>query len=192
MHSSIDALSHAVEAYLSPHATSASDKHALLAIRIFRKKLKRDYMKRSADREQMLVASYHAGRAIALAGAGAIHALSYPLTNFFHFPHGLGNAILFQGVMDYYFTQHLDLRRLSVLAKALGTQPDKLSDAIGKIIEQARILDGRGLRRKLNMKMIPKLAEQSLIYRRLWGNSPIGAPDKLVATEMYHRSIALL
>jgi alcohol dehydrogenase class IV len=98
-----DALTHAIEAYISVNANPYSDGLALKAIKLISGSLRRvvangnDKQARTA----MAYGSYLAGLAFFNAGVGAIHALAYPLGGQFHIPHGDSNAILIPYVMDY-------------------------------------------------------------------------------------------
>jgi len=95
----MDALTHAVESYLSKGATPQSRPMALEAIRIIGRNLVRAYQDTS-DLEamsNMLYASNIAGIAFACSRLGIVHAMALPLGAFFHVPHGVANAILLTG-----------------------------------------------------------------------------------------------
>lgn len=105
--SGVDALIHATEAIISPKATVTSNEYVSYTIKNIHTRLRPDYTKNTLDRNKMTIVSYCAGRAIALAGAGANHAMSYPLSNRFHFIYGYANAILFTGTIAYYIEYNL-------------------------------------------------------------------------------------
>lgn len=99
----MDALTHAVEAYTSLAASVLSDMTAERAIELIA-----DSLKRAVDdgsdidaREDMLMGSFLGGAALANAGVGAVHALSYPLGGSFRVPHGVANGLLLPYVMKY-------------------------------------------------------------------------------------------
>ncbi|WP_127583523.1 iron-containing alcohol dehydrogenase [Paenibacillus koleovorans] len=97
----MDAMTHAIEAYLSIHASPASDALALNAVRLGGRAIRqavRDGRDVSA-REDMSQASYLAGLAFFNAGVAGVHALAYPLGGQFHMPHGEANAVLLPHVM---------------------------------------------------------------------------------------------
>ncbi len=104
--SSMDALIHAVESYLSPKANAITRFFSEKAIRM----IISGYMAvsdrgESARREltgDFLLASTYAGIAFSNAGCGLIHAMSYPLSGEYHIAHGEANHQLFLAVMDYY------------------------------------------------------------------------------------------
>ncbi len=98
-----DALTHAIEAYISVNANPYSDGLALEAIRLISCSLKKA-VQNGADKNariDMSYGSYLAGLAFFNAGVGAIHALAYPLGGQFHIPHGESNAVLMPYVMNY-------------------------------------------------------------------------------------------
>ncbi|MFK7697073.1 iron-containing alcohol dehydrogenase [Paenibacillus sp. HJGM_3] len=97
----IDAMTHAIEAYLSVHASPTSDALALHAVRLAGRSIRRAVRDGSdiAAREDMSQASYIAGLAFFNAGVAGVHALAYPLGGQFHVPHGEANAALLPYVM---------------------------------------------------------------------------------------------
>lgn len=99
----LDALTHAIEAYLSRYANPVSDALALQAIRLGSRSLiqaVRDGRNRQA-RSDLSAASHLAGIAFSQAGVGGVHALAYPLGGQFHVAHGEANAVLLPYVMAY-------------------------------------------------------------------------------------------
>ncbi|ROQ93618.1 iron-containing alcohol dehydrogenase [Desulfosoma caldarium] len=103
VHTGIDALTHAVEAYLSRMATPLSDACALKAVKLIAEYLPRAYA-RGTDmtaRAAMAYAQYLAGIATNNAGAGAVHAMAHQLGGFYNLPHGLCNAVLLPWVLEY-------------------------------------------------------------------------------------------
>ncbi|MCW2276942.1 iron-containing alcohol dehydrogenase family protein [Heliophilum fasciatum] len=96
IHTAIDALSHAVEGYLSRRAMPVSDSLALEAMAYVAKAAKalETGTLTLADREALLYASTLAGMVIAQTGTTAVHALGYSLTYFHNVPHGRANGLL--------------------------------------------------------------------------------------------------
>ena len=116
----LDALTHAIEAYLGLATNPITDSLALTAIRMIGDSL-RAVMADGSDleaREQMALASTLAGIAMDQAGLGIVHSLSSPVCTFMHLPHGLANALLLPHGMAY----NLPARsaRLAEIATALG------------------------------------------------------------------------
>lgn len=99
----IDAMVHALEAYISKAASSFSDIFAREALRLIGGSI-RDYV---ADRsnpaacESMMVGSLFAGIAFSHARLGNVHAMSHPVSAYFDVPHGVANAILLPTVVDF-------------------------------------------------------------------------------------------
>ncbi|OPG70119.1 alcohol dehydrogenase, partial [Pseudomonas ogarae] len=101
--SGVDALVHAVEAYLSLNASLITDAIALGAIKLIAKALPKAYANPSNlhAREDMATGSLMAGMAFGNAGVGAVHALAYPLGGRFNIAHGVSNALLLPYVMEW-------------------------------------------------------------------------------------------
>ena len=99
----IDAMVHALEAYISKTSSPFSDIFAKEALRLIGGNL-RDYV---ADRgnlaacEAMMVGSLFAGIAFSHARLGDVHAMSHPISAYFDVPHGVANAILLPTVVDF-------------------------------------------------------------------------------------------
>lgn len=102
--SGIDALTHALEAYVSVMATEFTDGLALKAIQTIFDYLPSAYNNGAADpkaREKMAHASCMAGMAFANAFLGICHSLAHKLGAFHHLPHGVANALLITDVMRF-------------------------------------------------------------------------------------------
>lgn len=101
--SGVDALVHAVEAYISRNASPITDGLALKAIALIAGNLAIAYREPGnlEAREGMSTGSLMAGMAFGNAGVGAVHALAYPLGGRFHVPHGVSNALLLPYVMQW-------------------------------------------------------------------------------------------
>jgi alcohol dehydrogenase len=126
--SGIDALVHAIEAYISVSASPITDALAIHAIKLISTNLPKAYANPDniQAREQMATASLMAGMAFGNAGVGAVHALAYPLGGRFHIPHGVSNALLLPYVMEWNKISCLD--RFRDIAVALGENVTNLSD----------------------------------------------------------------
>ena len=153
--SGIDALTHAIEAYVSMMATDYTDGLALKAIKMIFEYLPRAYEHGAADpkaREKMADASTIAGMAFANAFLGICHSMAHKLGAFHHLPHGVANALLITEVIRYNaaeapakmgtFPQYdhpRTLERYAEIADALGlkgkTNEEKLESLINAIEE---------------------------------------------------------
>lgn len=100
----VDALTHAVEAYIGRSNTARTRKDAREAVLLIFKYLQRAYDNGHdlEARAQMLKASFLAGAAFTRAYVGYVHALAHPLGGYYQVPHGLANAVLLPVVLDYY------------------------------------------------------------------------------------------
>jgi len=101
--SGVDALVHAVEAYLSNFATPITDALAVKAMNLIVHALPKAFANPNhlQAREDMATGSLLAGLAFGNAGVGAVHALAYPLGGRYHLAHGVTNALLLPFVMEW-------------------------------------------------------------------------------------------
>mmetsp|Transcript_68642 Transcript_68642/g.128042 ORF Transcript_68642/g.128042 Transcript_68642/m.128042 type:complete len:458 (-) Transcript_68642:73-1446(-) len=100
----MDALTHAIESYLSGIRSSETAKWSLEAVQKIYQSLQKSYKdgKDVDAREQMLTASHLAGLAFTRANVGNVHAIAHQLGAIFHTPHGIANAMLLPHVLEYY------------------------------------------------------------------------------------------
>jgi alcohol dehydrogenase len=99
----MDAMTHAIEAYLSLAAMEYTDALALGAIDLIFKYLSRAVGNGNdiEAREKMAYAQTMAGMAFSNAGLGLVHSMAHPLSAFYHIPHGFANAVCLPSVMEY-------------------------------------------------------------------------------------------
>lgn len=122
-----DALTHAIEAYISVNANHYSDGLALQAISLISKSL-RTAVADGANQQariDMAYGSYLAGLSFFNAGVGAIHALAYPLGGQFHIPHGDSNAVLIPYVMNY--IRNTCFKKMGDIFSAMGGNVTRIS-----------------------------------------------------------------
>jgi len=103
-YSGIDALTHAVEAYVSALATNFTNSNSLEAIKLIFRYLPRSYKEGKNDpqaREKMHYAATIAGMAFANSFLGICHSMAHKLGATFNIPHGLANAVLINNVIRY-------------------------------------------------------------------------------------------
>ena len=100
----LDALTHAVEAYIGRSNTQETKELSRKAVRLIFDNLYIAYSQGEnvKARENMLKASYYAGVAFTRAYVGYIHALAHALGGFYGVPHGLANAVILPYVLEYY------------------------------------------------------------------------------------------
>jgi alcohol dehydrogenase class IV len=116
----MDALTHAVEAYLSRIAIPESDQMALEAVTLIMRHLPRVMAdgQDEASRQMMSWAAYRAGLAMNRAGLGYVHGIAHNFGAYYHTPHGWANAIVLPYVLEYSKPACSD--RLADLARASG------------------------------------------------------------------------
>lgn len=130
-HTGIDALTHAIESYLSAYAGRFSRDQSIQAIKGVFSRLPTAY-ENGQDleaREAMALASYQAGLAFTRTYVGYVHAIAHQLGAIYHVPHGLANAIVLPKVLAY-CRPKID-RKLAELARAvnISDSPDNAQAA---------------------------------------------------------------
>ena len=156
--SSIDALVHAVESWLSPKATCFTqlfaEKAITMLIQGYQQIAQNGPEARIPLLPQFLLASNYAGISFSNAGTGAVHAMSYPFGAQYHVPHGESNYVLFTGVMKTY--QRLDpngriSRMNAMLAELLGCSESDVYEELEKLLNnvlQKKPLHAYGVKRE--------------------------------------------
>jgi alcohol dehydrogenase class IV len=176
----MDALTHAVEAFVSVNSQPFSDALALHAIRLIGGFL-RPSVANGANQEarsQMAMASTLAGVAFSNAGVGLVHAMAHPLGGRFDVPHGVANAILLASVMQFNLIARLE--KFGQVAQAMGEKVEGLSavDAGEKAVEAVSRLSadigipGRLSEVKVKEEGIPQLAADTMNMKRAMAANP--------------------
>ena len=133
----MDALTHAVEAYLGGWSTEFTDRMALSAVAMIFENLPRAYAcgDNLEAREQMALASTYAGLAFTRANVGNVHAIAHQLGGKYHTPHGLANAIMLPHVLR--FSAGATGSRLATLAlrARLGDAGDSREELARRFLE---------------------------------------------------------
>ena len=116
----MDALTHAVEAYIGKANTKETAERAVQAVKLVFENLYKAYEdgKNNEARENMLLASHYAGIAFTRAYVGYVHAIGHNLGGLYGVPHGLAMSVILPYVLDYYGEAAYD--RLADLADAVG------------------------------------------------------------------------
>jgi len=116
----MDALTHAVEAFVGQWSNTHTDRMALAAVGLIYGNLRTAYRsgRSLAAREQMSIAATYAGLAFTRANVGYVHAIAHQLGGTYHTPHGLANAIMLPHVLK--FLSPAITKRLAVLAVRAG------------------------------------------------------------------------
>ncbi len=134
----MDALTHAVEAYIGQSGVKSTDDYAEKATKLIFENLEKAYEdgKDLEARENMLVASFYAGMAFTRAYVGYVHAIAHNLGGLYGTPHGLANAVILPHVLEYYGeTAHA---KLAKLADIVGIKGDSDKEKAEKFIEEIK------------------------------------------------------
>ncbi|MEE0265907.1 MAG: lactaldehyde reductase [Acutalibacteraceae bacterium] len=97
----MDALTHAIEGYITKGAWELSDMFHLKAIEIIAKNLRGAVENTAEGREGMALGQYVAGMGFSNVGLGIVHSMAHPLGALYDTPHGVANAIILPTVMEY-------------------------------------------------------------------------------------------
>lgn len=139
----MDALTHAVEAYIGRSTTKETREKALLAVKTIYQNIETAYHDghNHAAREQMLNAAYLAGFAFSRSYVGYVHAVAHSLGGQYNIPHGLANAVLLPEVLESYGS--CIHKKLHILGCAAGvcTEQDSIKASAGKFIASIRTLN---------------------------------------------------
>ena len=191
--SSLDALVHAVESFLSPNRTDYtkmfSEKALSMILGGYRSIVERKTEPAALMRD-FLIASNCAGIAFGTAGCGAVHALSYPLGATYHIPHGESNYALFMGVLKAYrrrspgVLEELEQHLGSVLAVEPRHALEALQELLLRILPLKRLHE-YGMKREECALFARTVMETQ---QRLLRNNPVVLPVEAleqVYTELF-------
>jgi alcohol dehydrogenase len=190
----VDALTHAIEAYVSRRANPLSDGFALAAMATIGKNLRAVYADGSdrAAREAMMLAATQAGIAFSNSSVALVHGMSRPIGGHFHVAHGLANAMLFPAVTE--FSVPGAQARYADCARALGVagEEDDAAAAARALVDELKALahdlavptpESRGISRADWERAVPVMAEQALASGSP-GNNPV-VPTSAEIEELY-------
>ena len=137
----MDAMTHAVESYLSRHAAQDTDRLALAAVRMIARHLPRAHADGSdmEAREAMAIAASYAGSAFTKANVGYVHAIAHQFGARYHTPHGLANAIVMPHVLDY--SRPAAQKRMADLARAADVEGGADAELADGFIQHIRDLN---------------------------------------------------
>ena len=116
----MDALTHAIEGYITGAAWELSDMFHIKAIEIISKNLRGAVANTPEGREGMALGQYIAGMGFSNVGLGAVHSMAHPLGALYDTPHGIANAIILPTVMEFNAPYTGDKYR--DIAKAMGVE----------------------------------------------------------------------
>ncbi|WOC80378.1 iron-containing alcohol dehydrogenase [Stutzerimonas frequens] len=139
----IDALTHAIEAYVSRKASLYSDSQALEAMRLLAPNLRAAFHQPDdrAAREAMMLGATLAGIAFSNASVALVHGMSRPIGAFFHVPHGLSNAMLLPAITAFSIPAAPERYADCARAMAVATQTDSVEVANDKLLAELRAIN---------------------------------------------------
>ncbi len=185
----MDALTHALECFISTKANPISDALALRAIRLIARSIRKACSDGSdmQARHDMLLGSFFGGMCIASSGTAAVHALAYPLGGKYRIPHGVSNAMLLPYVMA--FNKDAVIDKLSQAADEMGVAIgiSSAAEKVDKLVEELHALCRElGIPSSLSIYGIKRddvevLVEGASKVTRLLDNNPKAVPREAMA-----------
>ena len=186
----IDALTHAIEAYVSVKAQPMSDIFCLSAIELISGNLKHAWTNGNDTeaREKTMLGALQAGIAFSNSSVALVHGMARPIGAYFHVPHGASNAALLGVVMEFSLTGNPT--RYAHIAKAMGEDISGLTDlaaaqlgakAVKKLIKDIKVPSLRELgvaKEKLD-KLAPQMTEDAIA-----SGSPANNPRQATKEEI--------
>ncbi|QNU07047.1 iron-containing alcohol dehydrogenase [Peribacillus butanolivorans] len=191
----VDALSHAVEAYLSKRSHPMTDTMALSAIRLIVENIENAYD--DGDninaREKMSLGALQAGIAFSNSSVCLVHGMSRPIGALFHVPHGYSNAMLLPAVLE--FSKEACMERLADLGRIFKTEYKNLSieraasvavESVKALCQKLNIpnLEGWGIEEEKFNLSVSKMARDAIDSGSPANNPRV--PTKQELEELYH------
>lgn len=165
----MDALTHAIEGYITKGAWAMSDMFEIEAIRMISRYLPVavEEPQNAEARNGMAVAQYIAGMAFSNVGLGLVHGMAHPMGSLFDVPHGVANALLLPTIME--FNMPACISKYPEIARAMGVNTDGMTEEEASV---AAVNAVRDLAVKVGIPQhlselgisegdIPRLAEQA-------------------------------
>lgn len=187
----IDALTHAIEAYVSRKSNLYSDAQAIAAMKLIGPNLQIAYHQPNNEsaREKMMMGSTFAGIAFSNASVALVHGMSRPIGAFFHVPHGLSNAMLLPLITSY--SIHAAPERYADCAKAIGVaHVNDSTDIANQKLVQALIVINQdlqvptlaefGVKKEYFDEVVTTMAEQALASGSPSNNPIVPSIDEMV------------
>lgn len=179
----MDALTHAIEGYITKGAHTISDMFEIKSIELIAKHLRGAVADRNMeDMDGMSIAQYVAGMGFSNVGLGIVHSMAHPLGAVFDIPHGVANALLLPIVME--FNMSACIEKYGDIARAMGV------DTIGMTKEEAARAAVEAVRKLSKDISIPQTLREISIKRE---DLPRLAKDALadVCTEGNPKDVVL-
>ncbi|MDO4317649.1 MAG: iron-containing alcohol dehydrogenase [Lachnospiraceae bacterium] len=138
----MDALTHAVEAYIGRSTTAETRRDALQAVYLIFRYLRRAYHNGDdmVARRKMLQAAYLAGSAFSKSYVGYVHAVAHSLGGKYNIPHGLANAVLLPYVLESYGDVVYPKLRVLAVAAGVADRSDSEAEASRKFLDAVKAM----------------------------------------------------
>ena len=192
----IDAMTHAIEAYVSRKASAYTDTQAIAAMKLIGPNLRKVYHNGDdkVAREQMMLGSTLAGVAFSNASVALVHGMSRPIGAAYHVPHGLSNAMLLPTVTE--FSIPAAAERYADCARAIGVAGDsdntevannKLMDELHALNKELQVPSPEefGIERQHFFNNLQTMAEQALASGSPANNPRAPNADEII--ELYKK-----
>ncbi|MFC1946787.1 iron-containing alcohol dehydrogenase [Chloroflexota bacterium] len=186
----LDALTHAIEAYVSVKSQPMTDLLALSAIRLLADNLPSAWEDGSNidARENNMLAAHQAGLAFGNASVALVHGMSRPIGAYFHIAHGVSNAVLLGPVTEFSISGNY--RRYADIAEAMGintggmNEPESAKAAAAAVINLIKYLEvptliELGIDKTLFLEVIPEMIDAAIA-----SGSPANNPRTATKEEM--------
>ncbi len=194
----MDALTHAIESYISRHSQPLSDTLALSAIRRIAAHLRRAWAEPEnlEARTEMMLGALEAGLSFGNSSVALVHGMARPLGAYFHIPHGLANAMLLPHVMAYSAAGAPE--RFRDIAAAMGERVEGLTplQAAWRAVEAVRelcadlgvpTLSEAGVDEEELLRLAPTMAKDALASGSPANNPRLASEEDIV--ELYKRAL---
>ena len=187
----IDALTHAIEAYVSRKANTFSDTQAISAMKLIAPNLRRVYknMNDKCAREKVMIGATLAGLAFSNSSVALVHGMSRPIGALFHVPHGLSNAMLLPSITEFSLKDASKKYSECAMAMGLANSNDSEENANAKLLEELYQLnidlevptpEDYGIDKTAFKKHLNVMAEQALASGSPNNNPKIPSHNEIV------------
>jgi len=193
----LDALTHAIEAYVSVKAQPVTDTLALQAIRLIAANVRQAWSNGDnlEARTNMLIGSLHAGLAFANSSVALVHGMARPIGAYFHVPHGVSNAALLPTVIEFSILGNP--QKYADIAGAMGENTEGLSvldaaylaaEATRRLNDDLKVptLSGLGVEEKKFNAVVKQMAADAIASGSPGNNPRKATPDEIV--ELYKKA----
>ncbi len=194
----LDALTHAIEAYVSVKAQPITDTLALQAIRIISANLRQAWSNGDnlEARTNMVMGALQAGLAFANSSVALVHGMARPIGAYFHVTHGVSNAALLPTVIE--FSVLGNPRRYAEIAEAMGEITEGLSlldaaylaaEAVKRLNDDLKVptLKGLGVEEKKFNSVVKQMAADAIASGSPGNNPRKATPEEIV--ELYKKAL---